>query len=254
MTGRKVLEGRSRIRPGVGRPPPDGPMICGLNSAGMYAVLNKKPSAFSSLSGLKNRYEEDAERKTNLNSDFLLKVSLKENDGKDAKKHIVQLTKVCIDKSHSTPRMPLASPPAHAPPSERNLRREPAFECRNFVNLKEIKEFVSLSVRSSIQPAMGLEFRFCPYRHHTNISVQSKTKGKTVLNTRRKMFPLVAGWSNLSFQTPAVHADASLNQVGERQMSHAAERGGRLCLSVARSALSLALQAKWNASERGDAA
>ncbi|GBP87280.1 hypothetical protein EVAR_64189_1 [Eumeta japonica] len=41
----------------------------------------------------------------------------------------------------------------------------------------------------------------------------------------------------------AVHADASLTQVGERQMSHAAERGGRLCLFVARSALSLALQA-----------
>ncbi|GBP12256.1 hypothetical protein EVAR_6424_1 [Eumeta japonica] len=41
----------------------------------------------------------------------------------------------------------------------------------------------------------------------------------------------------------AVHADASLTQVGERQMSNAAERGGRLCLFVARSALSLALQA-----------
>ncbi|GBP37783.1 PiggyBac transposable element-derived protein 4 [Eumeta japonica] len=41
----------------------------------------------------------------------------------------------------------------------------------------------------------------------------------------------------------AVRADASLTQVGERQMSHAAERGGRLCLFVARSALSLALQA-----------
>ncbi|GBP25139.1 hypothetical protein EVAR_19621_1 [Eumeta japonica] len=41
----------------------------------------------------------------------------------------------------------------------------------------------------------------------------------------------------------AVHADASLTQVGERQMSSAAERGGRLCLFVARSALSLALQA-----------
>ncbi|GBP53581.1 Serine palmitoyltransferase 2 [Eumeta japonica] len=41
----------------------------------------------------------------------------------------------------------------------------------------------------------------------------------------------------------AVHADASLTQVGERQMSSAAERGGRLCLSVARPALSLALQA-----------
>ncbi|GBP26038.1 Pyrroline-5-carboxylate reductase [Eumeta japonica] len=42
---------------------------------------------------------------------------------------------------------------------------------------------------------------------------------------------------------PAVHSDASLTQVGERQMSNAAERGGRLCLFVARSALSLALQA-----------
>lgn len=41
----------------------------------------------------------------------------------------------------------------------------------------------------------------------------------------------------------AVHADASLTQVGERQMSNAAERGGRLCLFVARCALSLALQA-----------
>ncbi|GBP03732.1 hypothetical protein EVAR_2460_1 [Eumeta japonica] len=41
----------------------------------------------------------------------------------------------------------------------------------------------------------------------------------------------------------AVHADASLTQVGERQMSSAAELGGRLCLFVARSALSLALQA-----------
>ncbi|GBP77177.1 hypothetical protein EVAR_49385_1 [Eumeta japonica] len=41
----------------------------------------------------------------------------------------------------------------------------------------------------------------------------------------------------------AVQADASLTQVGERQMSNAAERGGRLCLFVARSALSLALQA-----------
>ncbi|GBP30910.1 hypothetical protein EVAR_28550_1 [Eumeta japonica] len=41
----------------------------------------------------------------------------------------------------------------------------------------------------------------------------------------------------------AIHTDASLTQVGERQMSHADERGGRLCLSVARSALSLALQA-----------
>ncbi|KAG8325940.1 hypothetical protein J6590_054963 [Homalodisca vitripennis] len=52
----------------------------------------------------------------------------------------------------------------------------------------------------------------------------------------------------------AVHADASLTQVGERQMlnaaerggrliANAAERGGRLCLYVARSALSLALQA-----------
>ncbi|GBP51180.1 hypothetical protein EVAR_98004_1 [Eumeta japonica] len=41
----------------------------------------------------------------------------------------------------------------------------------------------------------------------------------------------------------AVHADASLTQVGERQMSSAAERGGRLCLFVARPALSLALQA-----------
>ncbi|GBP86723.1 hypothetical protein EVAR_63728_1 [Eumeta japonica] len=41
----------------------------------------------------------------------------------------------------------------------------------------------------------------------------------------------------------AVHADASLTQVGERQMSSAAERRGRLCLFVARSALSLALQA-----------
>ncbi|GBP92387.1 hypothetical protein EVAR_68439_1 [Eumeta japonica] len=40
----------------------------------------------------------------------------------------------------------------------------------------------------------------------------------------------------------AVHADASLTQVGERQMSNAAERGGRLRLFVARSALSLALQ------------
>ncbi|GBP79380.1 hypothetical protein EVAR_61804_1, partial [Eumeta japonica] len=39
----------------------------------------------------------------------------------------------------------------------------------------------------------------------------------------------------------AVHADAS--QVGERQMSNAAERGGRLCFFVARSALSLAFQA-----------
>ncbi|GBP67207.1 hypothetical protein EVAR_47767_1 [Eumeta japonica] len=41
----------------------------------------------------------------------------------------------------------------------------------------------------------------------------------------------------------AVHADASLTQVGKRQMSNAAERRGRLCLFVARSALSLALQA-----------
>ncbi|GBP44951.1 hypothetical protein EVAR_84442_1 [Eumeta japonica] len=41
----------------------------------------------------------------------------------------------------------------------------------------------------------------------------------------------------------AVHADASLTQVGKRQMSNAADRGGRLCLFVARSALSLALQA-----------
>ncbi|GBP13842.1 Semaphorin-1A [Eumeta japonica] len=41
----------------------------------------------------------------------------------------------------------------------------------------------------------------------------------------------------------AVHADASLTQVGERQMSSAAERRGRSCLFVARSALSLALQA-----------
>ncbi|GBP51602.1 hypothetical protein EVAR_42786_1 [Eumeta japonica] len=41
----------------------------------------------------------------------------------------------------------------------------------------------------------------------------------------------------------AVHADASLTQVGERQMSNTAERGGRLCLFVARSALSLGLQA-----------
>ncbi|CAH2267063.1 jg8327 [Pararge aegeria aegeria] len=40
----------------------------------------------------------------------------------------------------------------------------------------------------------------------------------------------------------AVHADASLTQVRERQMSNAAERGGRLCLFVTRSALSLALQ------------
>ncbi|CAH2220460.1 jg23520 [Pararge aegeria aegeria] len=39
----------------------------------------------------------------------------------------------------------------------------------------------------------------------------------------------------------AVHADASLTQVGERQMSNADR--GRLCLYVARSALSLALQA-----------
>ncbi|GBP47343.1 hypothetical protein EVAR_38944_1 [Eumeta japonica] len=41
----------------------------------------------------------------------------------------------------------------------------------------------------------------------------------------------------------AVHADTSLIHVGERQMSNAAERGGRLCLFVARCALSLALQA-----------
>ncbi|GBP13994.1 hypothetical protein EVAR_102686_1 [Eumeta japonica] len=41
----------------------------------------------------------------------------------------------------------------------------------------------------------------------------------------------------------AVHADASLTQAGERQMSNAAERGGRLCLFVARSTLSLAFQA-----------
>ncbi|GBP05753.1 hypothetical protein EVAR_5079_1 [Eumeta japonica] len=40
----------------------------------------------------------------------------------------------------------------------------------------------------------------------------------------------------------AVHADASLTEVGEIQMSNAAERGGRLCLFVARSVLSLALQ------------
>ncbi|GBP22995.1 hypothetical protein EVAR_15669_1 [Eumeta japonica] len=39
-----------------------------------------------------------------------------------------------------------------------------------------------------------------------------------------------------------VYADASLTQVGGRQMPNAAERGGRLCLFVARSALSLALQ------------
>ncbi|GBP81476.1 hypothetical protein EVAR_86157_1 [Eumeta japonica] len=44
-------------------------------------------------------------------------------------------------------------------------------------------------------------------------------------------------------QKTAVHVDASLTQVGERQMSNADERGGRLCLFVARSALSLALQA-----------
>ncbi|CAH2216598.1 jg17414, partial [Pararge aegeria aegeria] len=40
----------------------------------------------------------------------------------------------------------------------------------------------------------------------------------------------------------AVHARASFTQVRERQLSNAAERGGRLCLFVARSALSLALQ------------
>ncbi|CAH2211193.1 jg17709 [Pararge aegeria aegeria] len=40
-----------------------------------------------------------------------------------------------------------------------------------------------------------------------------------------------------------VHADASLTQVGERQMSNAAERGGRLCPFAARFALSLALRA-----------
>ncbi|GBP75721.1 hypothetical protein EVAR_58814_1 [Eumeta japonica] len=45
------------------------------------------------------------------------------------------------------------------------------------------------------------------------------------------------------YRIAAVHADASLTQVGERQMSSAVERGGRLCLFVARSALSLALQA-----------
>ncbi|GBP70562.1 hypothetical protein EVAR_54371_1 [Eumeta japonica] len=49
--------------------------------------------------------------------------------------------------------------------------------------------------------------------------------------------------SVVSHERAAVHADASLTQVGERQMSNAAERGGRLCLFVARSALSLALQA-----------
>lgn len=41
----------------------------------------------------------------------------------------------------------------------------------------------------------------------------------------------------------AVHAYAWPTQVGERQMSNAAERGDRLCLFVARCALSLALQA-----------
>ncbi|CAH2239865.1 jg4552 [Pararge aegeria aegeria] len=40
----------------------------------------------------------------------------------------------------------------------------------------------------------------------------------------------------------AVHADASLTQVGERQMSNAE---ADWCLFVARSALSLALQAAW---------
>ncbi|GBP57831.1 hypothetical protein EVAR_41500_1 [Eumeta japonica] len=49
--------------------------------------------------------------------------------------------------------------------------------------------------------------------------------------------------SSAAMYGSAVHADASLTQVGDRQMSHAAERGGRLCLSVARPALSLALQA-----------
>lgn len=45
------------------------------------------------------------------------------------------------------------------------------------------------------------------------------------------------------YSIAAVHADASLTQVGERRMSNAAEGEGRLCLFVARSALSLARQA-----------
>ncbi|CAH2234821.1 jg13231 [Pararge aegeria aegeria] len=70
--------------------------------------------------------------------------------------------------------------------------------------------------------------------------------GQLVLGTDERM-----GWGRKELCRPrtrkhsvaAVHADASLTQVRERQMSNAAERGGRLCLFVARSALSLELQA-----------
>ncbi|KAJ3666814.1 hypothetical protein Zmor_002245 [Zophobas morio] len=48
---------------------------------------------------------------------------------------------------------------------------------------------------------------------------------------------------SMYYNIAAVHADASLTQVGERRMANAAEREGRLCLFVARSAFSLALQA-----------
>ncbi|KAJ3662233.1 hypothetical protein Zmor_006589 [Zophobas morio] len=48
---------------------------------------------------------------------------------------------------------------------------------------------------------------------------------------------------SMYYNIAAVHAGASLTQVGERRMANAAEREGRLCLFVARSAFSLALQA-----------
>ncbi|GBP30452.1 hypothetical protein EVAR_20905_1 [Eumeta japonica] len=81
--------------------------------------------------------------------------------------------------------------------------------------------------------------------HHLQ-AVQTRKLRPSRIVTRRADELLCASndgleWLNRS--EAAVHADASLTQVGERQMSNAAERGGRLCLFVARSALSLALQA-----------
>ncbi|GBP26389.1 hypothetical protein EVAR_75521_1 [Eumeta japonica] len=81
------------------------------------------------------------------------------------------------------------------------------------------------SVRVSISPFKSARCR-----------VEAKLNTVCLYHNKRLMRLLL-------MEIAAVHADASLTQVGQRQMSHVAERGGRLCLSVASSALSLALQA-----------
>ncbi|GBP23272.1 hypothetical protein EVAR_75985_1 [Eumeta japonica] len=74
-------------------------------------------------------------------------------------------------------------------------------------------------------------------------SLELKSTKKVLL--KKWQVGSAVSWSTVTTSPTrvSVHADASLTQVGERQMLNAAERGGRLCLFVARSALSLALQA-----------